>query len=258
MTLELYNFPASTCSLKVRICLAEKDLDWVDHSINPSENKHLTPEYLKLNPNGVVPTLVHDGSPIIDSSVIVEYLDEVFPEPKLTPPDPLGRARMRAWLRYLEEKPTPAVRYPTFNRILLRNYRDLSADEFKNEAQIRPLKTVFYRKMGQEGFNEEDINEAVGDIEQTLMRMEKGLSEGGPWLLGDVYSLADICVAPLIDRMEDLGYEALWEDGSPNVTNWFKRIRARPAYLKAYYYGSRYSEIFPDLGLGRSTPEEDL
>ena len=58
--------------------------------------------------------------------------------------------------------------------------------------------------------------------------------------------------------MEDLGYEALWEDGSPNVTSWFKRIQARPAYLKAYYYGSRYSEIFPDLGLGRSTPEEDL
>ena len=112
--------------------------------------------------------------------------------------------------------------------------------------------------MCQEGFNEEDINEAVRDIEQTLMRMEKALSEGGPWLLGDVYSLADICVAPLIDRMEDLGYEALWERGSPNVTSWFKRIRARPAYLRAYYYGSRYSEIFPDLGLGRSTPEEDL
>ena len=258
MTLELYNFPASTCSLKVRICLAEKELDWLDHSFKPYENKHLTPEYLKINPNGVVPTLVHDGLPIIDSSVIIEYLDEVFPEPKLSPLNPLERARMRSWLRYLEEKPTPAVRYPTFNRILLRNYQDLSPEEFENEAEIRPLKTDFYQKMGRNGFAEEDIRGAVRDIQQTLRRMEKALSEGSPWLLGDTYSLADICVAPLIDRMEDLGYEALWEDGSPNVTSWFKRIRARPAYLKAYYYGSRYSEIFPDLGLGRSTPEEDL
>ena len=80
MTLELYNFPASTCSLKVRICLAEKDLKWIDHSFKPHENKHLTQDYLAINPNGVVPTLVHDGTPIIDSSTILEYLDEAFPE----------------------------------------------------------------------------------------------------------------------------------------------------------------------------------
>ena len=85
--------------------------------------------------------------------------------------------------------------------------------------------------MGRNGFAEEDICGAVRDIQQTLRRMEKALSEGSPWLLGATYSLADICVAPLIDRMEDLGYEALWEDGSPNVTSWFKRMRARPAHF---------------------------
>ena len=96
MTLELYNFPASTCSLKVRICLAEKDLKWIDHSFKPHENKHLTQDYLAINPNGVVPTLVHDGTPIIDSSTILEYLDEAFPERSFSPVDPVGRARMRA------------------------------------------------------------------------------------------------------------------------------------------------------------------
>ena len=177
MALELYNFPASTCSLKVRICLAEKDLEWLDHSFKPSENEHLTPDYLKINPNGVVPTLVHDGVPIIDSSVILEYLDEVFPSPSFTPNNPLDRAKMRSWLRYFEEKPTPAVRYPTFNRILIRNYQGLSEEEFQFETNIRPLKTDFYQRMGREGFSEEDIQTSIRDIQQTLDRMEKALSK---------------------------------------------------------------------------------
>ena len=251
MTLELYNFPASTCSLKVRICLAEKDLQWIDHSFKPHENKHLTQDYLAINPNGVVPTLVHDGTPIIDSSTILEYLDEAFPERSFSPVDPVGRARMRAWLRYIEEKPTPAVRYPTFNRILIRNYQDLSDDDFNTQAEIRPLKTDFYKQMGRDGFDNDAIDRAVGDIRSTVERMEKALAEEGPWLLGGFYSLADICVAPLIDRMEDLGYESLWEADLPHVTRWFKTIKDRPAYLTAYYHGARYSEVFPDLGLGR-------
>ena len=144
MTLELYNFPASTCSLKVRICLAEKKLDWVDHRLSPSSTDHLTPEYLKINPNGVVPTLLHDGDAILDSSVIIEYLDEVFQGVKLTPTDAKERARMRWWLRYFEEKPTGAVRYPTFQKILIRNFKNMSSEEFKVAAEKRPLKTDFY------------------------------------------------------------------------------------------------------------------
>ena len=89
--IDLYHAPQSTCSQKVRICLAEKGLEWIDHRVNLAKNENLTPEYLALNPNGVVPTLVHDGEPIIDSSVICEYLDEVFPVNSTTPPDALGR-----------------------------------------------------------------------------------------------------------------------------------------------------------------------
>ena len=111
--LELYNFPPSTCSLKVRICLAEKNLDWLDHRMESRNGDHLKPEYLKLNPNGVVPSVIHDGNVIIDSSVIMEYLDEVFPHVRLSPEPPLGRAHMRKWLRYFEEVQTQEVRYPS-------------------------------------------------------------------------------------------------------------------------------------------------
>jgi len=253
--LELYNFPPSTCSLKVRICLAEKDLEWVDHRLDSRNHDHLKPEYLKLNPNGVVPTLVHDGNVIIDSSVILEYLDEVFPEVRLSPDDAVGRAHMRKWLRFFEEVPTPAVRYPSFHKVLLTNYASLSDAELDAEAEKRPLKTDFYKAMGTTGFSDAEINKAMRDMQLTVARMEGALGEnGGPWLLGGMYSLADICVAPLLDRMEDLGYEALWEKGHPNVTAWMGRMRARPAYAKAYYKGARFSDIYPGLRLGRAKP----
>ncbi len=250
--LELYNFPPSTCSLKVRICLAETNLDWLDHRMESRNGDHLKPEYLKLNPNGVVPTLVHDGNVIIDSSVIMEYLDEVFPQVRLSPETPLGRAHMRKWLRYFEEVPTPAVRYPSFNRVLIGGFKRLSKEEFEAAANARPLRKHFYKRMGQNGFSDEEINKAIEDMGNTVDRMERALSTGGPWLMGKQYTLADICVAPLIDRMEDLGMESLWEENHPHVTDWLQRMKARPAYQKAFYKGARFSDIYPELGLGRS------
>jgi glutathione S-transferase len=249
MALELYNFPPSTCSLKVRIALAEKELKWVDHRLLSKNNDHLKPEYLKLNPNGVVPTLVHEGAVVTDSSVILEYLDEVFPEVKLTPDEPVKRAKMRSWLRFFEEVPTPAVRYPSFEQVLLRHYAKLSNEELDVQAESRPLKREFYKTMGTDGFEKKHLDKAMGDMRLTVDRMEKELSENGPWLIGEHYTIADICVAPLIDRMEDLGHEYLWKDTHPHVVDWFKRMKARPAYTMAYYHGARFSQIYPDLNL---------
>jgi glutathione S-transferase len=91
--LELYHFNDSVCAQKVRVVLAEKHLDWVPHHVDLMKLENLDPAYLKLNPNGVVPTLVHDGAVVIESSEIIEYLDEHFPDPPLRPADPgsLGR-----------------------------------------------------------------------------------------------------------------------------------------------------------------------
>ncbi len=127
MNLVLYHSPYSTCSQKVRIALAEKGLAYESREINFAREEHLAPEYLKLNPNGVVPTLVHDGEPVIDSSCILEYLDEVAPAPPLSPPTALGRAQMRAWLRYFEEVPTAAVRVPSFQDVFLPLMRKFGA-----------------------------------------------------------------------------------------------------------------------------------
>jgi len=88
--LELYHGRTSTCAQKARLVLAEKGLDWKGHLMT-LRGDQLDPAYLKLTPNGVVPTLIHDGNVVIESAVIMHYLDEVFPQPALMPEAPLAR-----------------------------------------------------------------------------------------------------------------------------------------------------------------------
>ncbi len=73
--LELYHNGLSSCSQKVRLVLAEKDIDFTSRDINLVAGEQHAPDYVKLNPNHVVPTLVHDGRVLIESSLIDEYLD---------------------------------------------------------------------------------------------------------------------------------------------------------------------------------------
>jgi len=88
--LELYYFPTATCGYKARLALAEKGVDFTARVLDRDAGELLTPEYLKLNPNAVVPTLVHDGAVIIESSIIITYVDDAFSGPALSPSDPLS------------------------------------------------------------------------------------------------------------------------------------------------------------------------
>lgn len=240
--LKLYHAHHSTCSQKVRIALAEKGVPFESELMDLANNEHLEPEYLKLNPNGVVPTLVHDDAPITDSSVIVEYIDEVFPDHELLPDDPVARARVRAWMRFLDEVPTYAVRIPSFNKAFLPRYEGLTHEQFvENEAGSRPLRKHFYLKMSENGFGADAVQESIDQLTLTCSRIQKAI-EKGPWLAGEMYTLADVVAAPLIDRVADLGMSDLWVDEFPLVEDWLQRIKARPAYSKAMYHGSRLSE----------------
>jgi glutathione S-transferase len=179
--IELYNAPQSTCSQKVRLTLAEKGLAFKEHRLKLFAGDQLRPEYLELNPNGVVPTVVHDGTPIIDSSVIMEYLDEVFPSPRLSPSDPKTRAEMRAWLRFFEEVPTVAVRYPSYNAAFARHFSEMSEAEFRALAASKPMRDVFLAEMDKDtGFSEARIK----GIRKTALRMQ-GVLRHSHYLVGD-------------------------------------------------------------------------
>jgi len=117
------------------------------------------------------------------------------------------------------------------------------------------VKAAFYRKMDKNtGFAGPELDQSFNDMRNTAARMDRLFDQyGGPWLMGEQYTIADIVVAPLLDRIEDLGLEYLWEENHPRVADWLRRIQARPAYQKAYYHGCRVSEIYPELKLGRGS-----
>ncbi|MCY4480366.1 MAG: glutathione S-transferase family protein [Rhodospirillales bacterium] len=200
--------------------------------------EHVMPAYLALNPNGVGPTLVHDETPIIESTVICEYLDELCPhEPHLSPSGILARARMRAWLRYIDEVPSMAIRVPTFQKIHLPRFQRMTEEEFYAFVDRNPLRKPFLRRMGRSGFSTEDYDTAIEQLDQSLGHMEEALNDG-LWLIDDRYSIVDICIAPVLQRMEDLGMAEMWAASRLRVSDWYERIKACSAYRAAFYPGS--------------------
>jgi len=93
--LVLYDAEGSPCARRVRIVLLEKGLAWETRLLDLTKMEQKRPEYLALNPNGIVPTLVHGDRVIYESNVITEYLDEIFPSPRLYPADPWERAQAK-------------------------------------------------------------------------------------------------------------------------------------------------------------------
>ena len=114
------NAPQSTCSQRVRYALHAKDIAFEEVKLDLFSGDQLKPDYLAINPNGVVPALVHDGEPVIDSAVILEYLEDILPMvAPMRPTDPRGAAQVRAMMRFVDEVPTPAVRIPSYNLAFL-------------------------------------------------------------------------------------------------------------------------------------------
>jgi glutathione S-transferase len=248
MTFTLYNAPQSTCSQRVRFVLQAKKIPFGEVKLDLLAGDQLKPDYLALNPNGVVPTLQHDGAVVIDSSVIIEYLDEIAPEPvTFTPEDPVLRARMRALMHFMDEMPAPAVRVPTFNLAFLPRFAAMSEDEFKAFAESKPLRREFMLAMGRQGFPQKDMDDALMRLRRTYERVESEIAKsGGPWLLGADISLADVMLMPAIVRMADLGRAGDWSD-LPHVQRWYEAISADPAFAPTYYPGSLLTERFPHL-----------
>jgi glutathione S-transferase len=236
--LTLYNWATSTCSQKVRFVLAEKGLEWEDHRLDSSRSENLSDWYLKLNENGVVPTLTHGSKVIIDSSVITEYLDEVFPAIRLSPADAYMRARMRGWRQFIDEVPTAAIRVPSYNRYIRHKWQAMPQEQFDALVEKRTVRKHFYRNMGRDGSDSEVERQSIERLGETIARMDRALAQG-PWMVGDQFTLADIALIPTLVRMSDIGLAELWAD-RPRITDWLERIEARPAFAKTFYPGSRY------------------
>ncbi len=89
-------------------------------------------------------------------------------------------------------------------------------------------------------------NPLLEQLQRTLVRLEVAL-EGGPWLLGEQFTITDICIAPVLHRIEEMGMSALWKADMPRVTDWYRRIKARPSFALAFYPEALLAHYFPQL-----------
>ncbi len=233
--LQLYHGLASTCSKKVRLCLYEKEIPFESRLLDLQKFEQHQPEYLALNPNGVVPTLVHNGKPIIELNVIIEYIDDCYPQVPLKPVDAYSRAQMRLWEKFSDEVAYKAVYVPTWQRLKPRAAAGLADGAISNTLARVPTheRRDRWQKMAQGGFSEEELTEAYDKMSVCLDRVEKSLASAS-WLAGESYSLADIAMIPFIDRIRNLRPELMPQSKYPNLWDWIERMRARPAFAKAF------------------------
>ena len=229
--IELWHEWNSVQSFKVRLVLAEKGLDWVEHRVELLKFQHLQPDYLALNPNGVVPTLVHDGRVVVESSVICQYLDDVFPEPALMPQDPYARAKARIWLKISDEIAHPAIRQLSFELLYRPFIAKMHPDELERllARHPNPTRAQKFRSASTSARDDKAIEEATASVHVLLSRMDREL-KGNEWLGGQQYSLADVAMAPFIERLEHLG---MWDliGSYPEAGRWGKEVMERATVM---------------------------
>lgn len=231
--LTLHHNDMSTCSQKVRLALAEKGQQWESEHLRLRQGDQLRPDYLALNPNGVVPTLVHDGTPIIESTVINEYVADAFDGAPLKPADSLAAARMRLWTKQLDEGVHAATSVMSGSIAFRHQMLEKSPEEL--EAHLNRIPNPDRRERArtniEKGVEAPAFATAMGRFDKLLSDMEAAL-EDGPWLAGEAYSLADVAYTPYATRLEHLQLHGMW-DRRPRFDDWFERLKERPSYGSA-------------------------
>ena len=226
--LELYHNINSVCAQKVRIALAEKGQAAKEHLLTLQGDQN-DPAYMKLNPNGVVPTLVHDGHVIVESSLILYYIDEAFPDPPLMPKTPVARHRVRLYNKLIDEYMHNACTIMTFATAFRPRFLKMPREQWLAEINKAPLKrrAEYKRSVIEHGLDSEFVADALGQHQKMISWMADDLSRGR-YLAGDAFSNADCAVIPYILRLELLKLGAMWRH-QPAVVDWWTRVSARPS-----------------------------
>jgi len=231
--LYLYHGTTSVCAIKARLALHEKGLEWDGEILDLHRGDQHRPEYLQLNPNGVVPTLVHDGRVIIESTLIIEYLDETFPDPPLMPSDPFQRAQVRLWMKKIDDYLHAACSTVTFAIAFRQGLLKRTPEEL--EARFKSIPDPAYRERQRlsvtQGIAAPHVAPAVKNYDKYIGEMEAALSRSS-YLVGESYTLADLAATSYVNRAEMVAMDGLWSN-RPHVAHWLGRIRARPSYDRA-------------------------
>jgi glutathione S-transferase len=249
--IELYHFWSSVCSVRCRMALEEKGVKWSSRYVDLFKFDQLKPEYLAINPDGVVPTLVHDGAPVRESTIINEYIDAAFEGPSLLPTHPLKQARVREFVRKCEDGFDAIVKLTMVKYILPKLRNRWGEDELITRAAQRP--TRYYQDVHSRAVRGEitaaELANASSTIEQLLDRLEHSL-DPGPWIVGEQFTLADIAIAPYMFRLSALGSDRFWSAACrPRINGWYQQLSARPSFQTAVSWPDETGGGYEEVGL---------
>lgn len=256
MGLELYYLEEtdSICSNRVIITLTEKGItDWTAHKMLLVNRDQFQPEYLKLNNQGVVPTLIHNGRPIRESSLICDYLDDLRPDLPLKPTDPVERSHMREWVKLFDERGFEATAVVNFvTKFRLTVPREVMEERWKSVPNIDRL----YRQKSVilEGTDSPYVMRAIGALESIFVLMERALGDERPFLMGDQFTLAEANFAPFLKILEMVRFMDFWLEAYPLVRAWWDRVASRESMrqLDDFPYNA-IAEDSPHAWTGRQT-----
>ena len=234
MALELYHWESGSNSGEPLICLHEKGLPFQSRNVDLLAFEQLDPRFLALNPAAQVPVLVHDGKVVTETGFILQYLEEVFPAPSLTPASAQGRYWVNVWIKYVNEYMAPAAW-----RLGVARHPPPIKDPAAWRARLggAPLeRRQAWNKVLNGGISADELEIAKALLPIRLERMEAALAES-PWLAGPTFSLADIVVFPTADSLPALVPDLMNAASTPRIMAWLERMKARPAVRAAMAMG---------------------
>jgi glutathione S-transferase len=248
--LALYHNDMSSCAQKVRLCLAEKELDWESRHLNLRAGEHQQDWYVKLNPRAVVPTLVDDDTVVPESNVINEYLEDRFPDRALMPDDASGRAKVRLWTKQLDEGVHDAG-IAVISFALAFRHQYLNKGEVGKamlESIPDPIKRERRRDVIENGLESAFFKTALLRMLELYVDMETRLARG-PWLADSQYTIADAALTPYVVRLDHLDIMGLLDE-YPHVLDWYNRLKSRPSFQKAIidWENSQYLTLMKQQG----------
>jgi glutathione S-transferase len=234
MALKYYHAEPAANSLKSMIPLFEKALPFESVYVDLHKFEQHSDWFVAINPEGQVPVLDHDGVIITHTTVINEYLEDVFPGVPLRPRDPVGAARMRYWNKFVDEHVMNHVSMHGWHRMVGIIARSVESGEFEQLLERIPLPDQRKKWLdARSGFSESDLANASAKIEYAVDKVEAQLALT-PWLAGEDYTLADInfyChCGMMVERMFP---EMMIAERAPRLVAWREKMTARPAVRAA-------------------------
>ncbi|WP_293449282.1 glutathione S-transferase family protein [Planktotalea sp.] len=223
--LHLYHGDISNCSMRVRMTLIEKGLDWDSHHLDLKKKENITDDYFGINPNGLVPTLIDDGVVHIESNDIIDYLDETYPEPSLRHGD---EAELMGWLHLAAALHVPACKPYVYATKMAPKIKKTAEEEAKyNELQTNEeLKNFHAKHAGGKDFSTSDLDKATAILDACFFKLEKTL-EDRTWIMGEQYTLADISWIPLHFVLLGCGYPF---ENYPNIVRWAEAFAKKDSF----------------------------